>query len=404
MADGWRGRLGGQVRVRLEGGSPERLLNLCGELGIRFSRPAWESPEVFTFRVSRRDWRLLRRELDAAGLDAPAVELHGLPALARRMRSRPALAVTLVVLATALFLGSFFVWDYDISGNATVPDETILRALEKYGVGPGAFGLALDGEDIRNHVLLDIPELCWVAVNVSGCRAKVQVRERVPAPELLDERMPTNVVARRAGLVRDIRALDGAAQVLPGSSVTEGQLLISGTENVETWGTVRVMAGHGFVTARTWYRLTAALPLTGTEKRYTGEEARCFSLVLGRRRIKFFSNRRLEGLEPGRNYDKMTERFRCAVLGIPLPVTVERETVRYYETALAVRTAAEVQKRGEAALLSQLRELSAPYGEIRSTLCASHQAGDTLEVTLTAECLEEIGVSVPIYADAAPEP
>ena len=40
-----------------------------------------------------------------------------------------------------------------------------------------------------------------------------------------------------------------------------------------------------------------------------------------------------------------------------------------------------------------------PYGAVRSTLCSARQKGDTLTVTLTAECEEEIGESVPIYTE-----
>ena len=53
--------------------------------------------------------------------------------------------------------------------------------------------------------------------------------------------------------------------VLPGTSVEEGQLLISGVEDTDTVG-ARILAGRGTVTARTWYTLTARMPLTAETK------------------------------------------------------------------------------------------------------------------------------------------
>ena len=121
------------------------------------------------------------------------------------------MAVGSIVCGMALVIGSFFIWDIQITGNEIVPKEAILQALEHNGVTLGRFGMSLDGEDIRNHVLLELPALSWINVNVSGCRAKVEVRERRPAPALLDRREPCNLVARRDGLVLRVQALGGTA-------------------------------------------------------------------------------------------------------------------------------------------------------------------------------------------------
>ena len=86
-------------------------------------------------------------------------------------------------------------------------------------------------------------------------------------------------------------------------------------------------------------------------------------------------------------------------MGIPLPVTLVTETYRFYETAPAALEAAQAEELGERILTEQLRTLVEPYGTISSTLCSSKQRGDTLTVTLLAECVEEIGKSVPILTE-----
>ena len=387
-------RLRGQVRLRVECAFPERVLNLCGVRDLAFWDLEWESAAAFTCRMSRRDFHTLSRAAERLECTLTVVGREGAPFFLGRFRHRQALVVGMVGLGLGLFLGSFFVWDYQITGNEAVPEERILRALEQCGVGIGSFGLALDGEDIRNQMLLEIPELSWVAVNVSGCRAEVQVRERVEPPELLDKTTPSNVVARRSGLVLEIRDWNGMAAVQPGTAVTEGQLLISGVEDLDTLG-ARVLAGMGSAQARTWYTLTTQIPLTGMEKQYTGREKRTAALVLGRQRIKFFSN---GSIEEG-NYDKITTRTPWSLLGVPLPVTWVSERYRFYETVPAELDLARAEAMGERILTEQLEALVAPYGAVTSTLCTSRRRGDALEVTLSAECVEEIGRSVPIYME-----
>lgn len=387
-------QLRGLVRVRAECAFPERVLNLCGERELAFWDLQWESPTAFTCSLSRQDCRALRQAVEKLDCTLTVVQRSGAPYFLSRFRHRTALVTGAVVCGLALFLGSFFVWEFEVTGNETVPEETILRALETHGVGLGSFGLALDGEDIRNHVLLDIPDLSWITVNVSGCRAKVQVRERVPAPALLDEQTPANVVARRAGLVLEVQALDGVAGVLPGTSVTEGQLLISGVQDTETFG-ARLLAGMGTVQARTWYSLTTAIPLTAQEKQYTGREQTFVSLVVGTGRIKFFSNSSIEG----EKYDKITKRYPAALLGVPLPVTLVTEQCRFYETAAAELEPFAAERQGEAVLTEYLHTLVDPYGEVVSTLCSAREKDGVLLVTLAAECREEIGKSVPILTE-----
>jgi len=387
-------RLLGQVHIRVESAFPERVLNVCAARALAFWDLEWENAETFSCRISRVDFRTLRRCAEKLECRITVLRREGAPYFLRRFRSRPALVTGLVGCALALFLGSFFVWDFQITGNETVPAERILRALERQGVGLGSFGLSLDGEDIRNHVLLEIPELSWITVNVSGCRASVQVRERIVPPEAVDEKAPANVVARRPGLVLETRVLDGKACVLRGASVTEGQLLISGVADTGTFG-ARMLPGMGSIRARTWYSLTANIPLTAAYKRYTGEEKTAVALILGKRRVKFFANSSIGE----REYDKITKRTPWSVFGMPLPVTWVTETYRFYETEPLARDRLQAEALGEQILTQHLRATVAPYGEIRSTLCSARERNGVLEVTLTAECVEEIGETVPIYTE-----
>lgn len=387
-------RLRGQLRIRVESVFPERVLNLCSSRNLAFWDLEWESANTFTCRLSRQDFRRLHSAAKKLDCTITVLQREGAPYFLQRFRHRQALMLGLVGFVFVFFLGSFFIWDFEVTGNQTVPEERILRALEKQGVGIGSFGLSLDGEDLRNHVLLEVPELSWIAVNVSGCRANVQVRERIVPPELIQDKIPSNVVARRGGLVLDVRALDGVASVLDGASVTEGQLLISGVEDLETLG-ARVSAGLGSVQARTWYTLTTDIPLTVMEKQYTGKEKRGISLIFGKRRVKFFSNSSIEEAK----YDKITNNYSGSVLGIPLPVTLRVEHWKFYETVPAELDLIQAEQLGEQILTEYLQALVEPYGTISSTLCSTRQRGDILGITLNAECVEEIGETVPILAE-----
>ena len=67
--------------------------------------------------------------------------------------------------------------------------------------------------------------------------------------------------------------------------------------------------------------------------------------------------------------------------------------------AVAAVDIAAAEEAAEAALTDYLHTLVDAYGTVSSTLCSSRQRGETLTVTLTAECVEQIALTVPIYTE-----
>ena len=388
--------LQGEVELRVESAFPERVLNLCAARGIALWDVRWREATAFSCRLTRRDHRRLRQAAKNLDCTLTVERSRGVPFLLGKARRRQVLLTGVCTCLGLLLIGSLFVLDFEIEGNTTVPDEEILRSLEKNGVHLGTFGLSVDSEDLRNHVLLDIPELGWIAVNVSGYRAHVQVRERVPKPEIWEKKVPTNIVATRDGLVVRIQALEGDKQVLPGTTVEEGQILISGVEDLETTG-ARMLTGMGQVWARTWRELTATVPLEAGQKVYTGKERTRFALILGKSRIKFYGN---GSIDQG-DYDKISRRSTLTLPGgLHLPVTLVWETYRPYETVPVPVTPTQAESQARALLLAHLSTLIGEDGTISSAVCSSREKDGRLTVTLRAECVEQIGRPVEIPTGA----
>ena len=323
------------------------------------------------------------------------MEEWGAPTALRRMRRRYVLWGTLAAVLALFWYGNTFIWDFQVTGNDTVPTEKILRALENNGVTIGTRSLSFDQEELRNHVLLELGDISWLSVNVKGCTAHVQVVERKRPPEIVDRNARTNMVAARDGLVTRVEALDGKALVMAGSTVTKGQLLISGVADSK-FGVVRFMQGRGRVYARTWYELSVRVPMTAVEKRGEGKTTTRVALDVGKQRIKIYG----KGSMLGAGCDKIVTYHPLTLpFGLRLPLTLAVETTTAYDTQSADRTAAQARAEGEAQLLRQLDDMLTEGGTVTSTRFSTAQQGDMLLVTLAAECYEEIGVSVAVEVE-----
>ena len=390
--------LRGSVCVRAKSAYPERMLNLCSARGIEFWDVRWIDDTALSFCVARGDLRALRRAAEGCGAEVSIERTAGTPFFFARLRRRHALFAGGILCAALLLVNSLFIWDFEVTGNETVPTETILHALREHGVHRGTFIYSFRSQDICNRVLPELKDLCWVAVNVRGCKAYVQVRERVRAPERVNESEPTNVIAAKPGLITKVRALDGEKRVLPGTSVQQGQLLIAGV--VETGGTekpsvtTRFLAGKGEVWARTWYDLTVRVPLTYEKKVYTGKEKRSHTLIWGENRLKIGAK---GSSICNVDCDKIKNQTQWTLFGLfALPVTWETETLLPYELEIAARSRADAEAQGKDMLETYLTALLGETGSVTQRRFSTAVEGDTLVVTLSAECEEQIGKEVPI--------
>lgn len=390
--------LRGSVCVRAKSAYPERMLNLCSARGIEFWDVRWIDDTALSFCVARGDLRALRRAAEGCGAEISIERTAGTPFFFARLRRRHALFAGGILCAALLLVNSLFIWDFEVTGNETVPTETILHALREHGVHRGTFIYSFRSQDICNRVLPELKDLCWVAVNVRGCKAYVQVRERVRAPERVNESEPTNVIAAKPGLITKVRALDGEKRVLPGTSVQQGQLLIAGV--VDTGGTekpsvtTRFLAGKGEVWARTWYDLTVRVPLTYEKKVYTGKEKRSHTLIWGENRLKIGAK---GSSICNVDCDKIKNQTQWTLFGLfALPVTWETETLLPYELEITPRSRADAEAQGKDVLETYLAALLGEAGSVTQRRFSTAVEGDTLVVTLSAECEEQIGKEVPI--------
>ena len=390
--------LRGSVCVRAKSAYPERMLNLCSARGIEFWDVRWIDDTALSFCVARGDLRALRRAAEGCGAEVSIERTAGTPFFFARLRRRHALFAGGILCAALLLVNSLFIWDFEVTGNETVPTETILHALREHGVHRGTFIYSFRSQDICNRVLPELKDLCWVAVNVRGCKAYVQVRERVRAPERVNESEPTNVIAAKPGLITKVRALDGEKRVLPGTSVQQGQLLIAGV--VDTGGTekpsvtTRFLAGKGEVWARTWYDLTVRVPLTYEKKVYTGKEKRSHTWIWGENRLKIGAK---GSSICNVDCDKIKNQTQWTLFGLfALPVTWETETLLPYELEVTPRSRADAEVQGKDVLETYLAALLGETGSVTQRRFSTAVEGDTLVVTLSAECEEQIGKEVPI--------
>ena len=380
----------GSVLCEIRGAAPLRCLNALGEAGIEAKRA--ERADEFTLRLTldERDYSAAAAIAARSQCELARISSRGGALLARRLRRRIALLTAAVVCFALLAAGSLFVWEIDISGCESVTEGEVRRALASAGVAEGSFWPAWDADAVKNHLLLEIPELAWAGVSVSGSRAEVRVRERIERPELASDGAPGSITAAASGIIERMEVYEGAPAVSVGDAVAVGETLVSG-EMASAVGDTRYVRARASVTARTYVELTACAPLKYGRLLEADTHSR-WSLIIGSGRVNFF--RGSSQTPPG--CGKIIEEYPLAWEGVfRLPVTLVRETVIEYSAQEAEEDPALLEQRLAEALQSRLERRLEGRGEALSVHFTARESGGALYVTLRAECREDIAVYTP---------
>lgn len=389
--------LQGVVVLTAAGMFPERLINLCAQERIDFWAVEWLDERTIRLTTRRRTLTRLKQLAERAGCTVAIEGSRGLPDFLLRFRTRYAFLVGLALSLCAVMVLSRFVLTIEVTGNAQVPTAVILAQLRQLGIRPGIYGPSIDRQQVAQEAMLQLEELAWMGINLHGTRLEVIVREAVPRPERIDETEHHDVIAEADGLITHVEAELGDAKVKEGDIVLAGDVLISGTVTMEppiySDLPARYYQTHarGRVWARTWRTLTAVIPLESSVKDYTGEQKQAWSLNVMGQRVRLF------GHAPNQSsWDRETMARQLVLPGeVALPIVLIRETSREYQCTTAELNLDGAQALLEKHLAARLEALVGEDGKIEQTTYSARVEHGVLQVSLQAECQEEIGKEVP---------
>lgn len=384
--------LRGTLLVEVTGAALTRCMNRWTAADLSFWDFQQCSELVFQCKIYEKEYERIRREAGRAQCDVRILSRSGLPSVLARLRARPILVVgTAAMLGLAIFLQSF-VWFFRVSGNSRVPSEDILRALDAEGVCFGAWGPALDSEDLKNRMLNRVPELRWLAVNREGGLVTVLTAEREAIEPPVQTEGVAHLVATRPGVIRELHVINGFAQKVPGDAAQAGEILISGTME---WTThMQATRAMGEVYADTLHLAQLVCPSTALKKVYTGRTEVCRTIIFQRNRRKISGNSGIFGTM----CDRMIETKVWTLPGnYALPITTETVILREYtlEPVPLRQTDAEQLLSGEALRLTEASMIAGTV-ETASTEIKKEKEKDAYTCSATLNCLELISRTVPV--------
>ncbi len=383
--------LSGYVKFRVNGDGP-RFFTIAAKLGFGLWDFRRENGQAVAC-VKPRTYKKLRQVSRRCGISTRVLQKRGLPFQWKRLWKRKGFVLGTAAGAALYVFLSGFIWGVQVVGTEKITRLQVLQAAEAYGVYLGGTRRELSPKNAGYGILSLVPELSWANVNTDGCFVEVAVKEGAAAPEVEDSNELSNIVAVRAGQVVELEAQQGRPEVALGETVTEGQLLIAGLyqEIPDPYAPLpeklfqRSGPARGRVVAETYREFTVQVGSQQTEQVEAGKSSALWAEVFGVR-IPLGLWTKQEGHT--RIYRETSQ---ARVLGVELPLSLEREVTVYLEEQPRALT----EEEQRAAALRKLREAQRAALPEGGTV-----KEETLEYVFTdgmcilsakCRCLEEIG-------------
>ena len=375
----------GVTKIEASGAQPERILNYCAENGIEFwsASPCRDFSITFCVHASYADSLLARSGKN--GLDVKLISETGGRKLKLGAKRRAVFLLAFVLCVSLAAVSSLFLWRIEISGNDKLSDAEILRKLAECGVDYGAYWPALSSDEIRSRIVSEMPEIAWLSLNVRSSKAEIIVHERIDKPDIVNEKSPCDIIASKSGVIRKMSVLEGESAAIVGNAVAKGDVLVRGLMSSET-GDERYVHSMAQVIADTWYEISAQTPLLEERKTEKSGRNTAFSLVIGKKRINFFSDSRNK-CDSCDKINKLKYISLGDVFTLPVGYAVERTT--QYETSLLPIDEDKTVGRMKESLKNELQR-RIDDGQIVSAEYSVSKTDKVMTVTLRAQCIENI--------------
>ncbi|SDD19285.1 similar to stage IV sporulation protein [Terribacillus halophilus] len=283
----------GYVTVLIKGDRPELFLNQLVQEKILVWDIFKKDSQTCEAKIRKQDISRLRMQRRGTGYKIQFRSKHGFPFLFSALLHKKPLILGMAFSILLIFFLSNTVWKIEIKGVSPELEHQIETKLDAYGVRLGAFKLTLGAPvDIQQRLLQDIPELLWIGVQENGTTYSL---EGVPKTivEEGEQPGPRHLVAKKKGVIVDMFVSEGVPQVNVHDYVEPGDILVSGMignepppvseeeDKTKPEDTRKPVAATGSIIARTWYNVSAAVPLEETYTVLSGKQESKYAIQFG---------------------------------------------------------------------------------------------------------------------------
>ncbi len=377
--------LKGFLTITVSGRFCERFINVCASRGILLWNVVRISDCAIRCRISVSDFKKISDITTDVNVTVQINIKHGLPFLIQKYKKRHVALLGCFIFIVLVIVSNLFVWKIEITGNKKIPQEKIISVLKDTGLKKGMLRSKIDPHQLQRDTLLKLPELAWLWVYHNGSKVIVDVRENIEIPKIYNHDDYTNIIAKRDGIIETMTVRGGIPVLSEGDTVLKDTVIVTGKVPSTVRQENRYIRADAEILARVWYEEKEIFSGLASVKNETGKKKTHFTLHFFDKDLNLFKNK-----EPFEHFLCDTKTYSLFGIGFTKKTYKEVEITEELQNLQTVAdygiTQLKAKIESQVSPNSLLRDIKSSYKKLNKT---------SVEVTVIAEYLEDIAVTVP---------
>ena len=376
----------GYVRITVEGYYIERFINICTTSKILIWNLKREKGVRLYLNIGIKDFFEAVKIAKKLKCKVKIIQKRGIPFLLHKYKKIKLFVITLLVVTILIGISTKYVWNINIQIDSNMEMIGIEEDVKEAGLNVGMKKEKINVQEIANKIRLKRNDISWIGIELKGTNAIVRVVKAKEAPEIVDEKEYSNIIAKKSGVITKIIAQNGTAMVNIGDEVEENQILIAGQMEGKYTG-IRNVHSLGEVEAIVKYSKTEKIPLKTIEKVATGKKETKYKLKISNFQINFYKT-----LSKFEIYDTIeTEKKFKIFSDFYLPISITKTTYKEQKNVEKTYQVEEAKEQGIKELEESIEKEIENKQNILNKNVNVYQNEDSIDVYVTYEVLENIG-------------
>lgn len=290
----------GVVKIKIQAMAPERTINLLWKNDIKVRNITRLDISTMIMDIDWKDYNQIKEICSKTDTRVSILGSKGVLYYLFLIRKHLSLIGGCVFFVAVMLFLSTFIWSIEIESDKYLSPYEIRQKLYSYGIKPGISKRKVDFRALEDKMLKETDNIMYFRARIEGSTLKIAVGERVPPPEIVEDKENCDIVASMDGQVVEIFSTAGTPMVEAGDIVKKGQVIIKGEQGKE--GATYPVHAKGKVIAKTFHEHEKEIQIKGQRSEKTGNKITNLYIELLGKKIYL-----KKSLNKFTNYDKILD-------------------------------------------------------------------------------------------------